>query len=123
MGASGGKHGTRPHHRCLVVSGPCTVNQRCLLFSAHGKKLCGRGVSMGDVAIRVQGLSKQYRIGKHERYRAFRDVLTDAMYAPFRRATALVRGNAAAAANLSETIWALKDVSFEAKKGQAIGII
>jgi hypothetical protein len=29
-------------------------------------------------------MSKQYRIGKRERYRALRDVLTDAMSAPFR---------------------------------------
>jgi len=39
---------------------------------------------MSDIAIRCEGLSKQYRIGKRERYRALRDVLTDAMSAPFR---------------------------------------
>ncbi len=78
---------------------------------------------MGDVAIRVQGLSKQYHIGKQERYRAFRDVLTDGMTAPFRRAAALLRGNASAAANLNETIWALDDISFEVKKGDLVGII
>jgi len=39
---------------------------------------------MSDIAIRCEGLSKQYRIGKRERYRDLRDVLTDAMSAPFR---------------------------------------
>src|SRR2546426_4046449 len=46
-----------------------------------------------DVAIRCEGLSKQYRIGQQERYKALRDVLTDAAAAPFRRfRTALERG-------------------------------
>ena len=40
---------------------------------------------MSAVAIRCEGLGKQYRIGKPERYRTLRDTLTDAMYAPFRR--------------------------------------
>lgn len=39
---------------------------------------------MSDIAIRLEGLSKQYRIGKRERYRALRDVLTDGLSAPFR---------------------------------------
>lgn len=38
---------------------------------------------MADLAIRVENLSKQYRIGKRERYRTLRDTLTAAMYAPF----------------------------------------
>jgi len=40
---------------------------------------------MTDLAIRVENLSKLYRIGPRERYKALRDTLTDAMYAPFRR--------------------------------------
>jgi hypothetical protein len=38
---------------------------------------------MSDIAIRCEGLSKQYRIGKRERYRALRDVLTDSLSAPW----------------------------------------
>jgi lipopolysaccharide transport system ATP-binding protein len=40
---------------------------------------------MSDIAIKVEGLSKQYRIGEQERYKALRDVITDAATAPFRR--------------------------------------
>jgi hypothetical protein len=44
----------------------------------------GLSIKMTDIAIRVENLSKLYRIGPRERYKALRDTLTDAMYAPFR---------------------------------------
>jgi len=79
---------------------------------------------MSDIAIRVEGLSKQYRIGgKQERYRTLRDTLTDAFASPFRRAGKLLRGQATGAAELNEMIWALKDVSLEVKRGEVVGII
>ena len=40
---------------------------------------------MTDTAIRVENLSKRYRVGPRERYKALRDVLTDVFAAPFRR--------------------------------------
>ena len=39
---------------------------------------------MSDIAIRVENLGKQYRIGKRERYRTLRDTLTDTVRRPFR---------------------------------------
>ena len=79
---------------------------------------------MNDVVIRTEGLSKQYYIGgKQEAYRTLRDTVADAFAAPFRRASKLLRGHAAAAAELHETIWALKDFSIEIKRGEAVGVI
>jgi hypothetical protein len=41
---------------------------------------------MSDIAIRVENLSKQYRIGvRQAAYRTLREALTDAAVAPFRR--------------------------------------
>src|SRR4051794_13260237 len=72
---------------------------------------------MSDVAIRVEGLGKQYRLGgPQQRYSTLRD--------QFRKWTSL-RGllRRADGAEKRPPFWALKDVSFEVKAGEVVGII
>jgi len=77
---------------------------------------------MTDIAIRAENLGKLYKIGRRqERYRTLRDTITDVAAAPFRRLRSALRGQSAA--EQGETIWALKDVSFEIKQGEVVGII
>lgn len=77
---------------------------------------------MSNVAIRVENLGKMYRIGgKQEKYSTLRDTLVDLAAAPFRKVRGLLRGESAS--GLQEEIWALKDVSFEVKHGEVVGII
>src|SRR5688572_2533064 len=77
---------------------------------------------MGEVAIRAAGLGKRYRIGQRQKYKALRDTLTDALYAPFRKARSLVSASATVKKEQA-AIFALKDVSFEIKQGEVVGVI
>lgn len=80
---------------------------------------------MSDVVIRAEGLGKKYVIGHEstERYTALRDVLAQQGRRLLQSARDMAAGRALIAGEEREEFWALKDVNFEIKRGEVVGII
>jgi lipopolysaccharide transport system ATP-binding protein len=81
---------------------------------------------VSDLVIRSENLGKKYLIGhedSRERYTALRDVVARAAKGFARSAADMVRGRPIVPGDEIEEFWALKDVSFEVKRGEAVGII
>jgi len=86
-------------------------------------------VNMTDVVIAVENLSKRYLVGhrsveaEHHHHTTLRDVIVRESRNFTRKAVDLVRGRQIVQGDEIEEFWALKNVSFEVKQGEIIGII
>jgi lipopolysaccharide transport system ATP-binding protein len=78
---------------------------------------------MNETVIRVQGMGKQYRIGARvEKYATLRDRISEFFRWPIRRFQRSLPASGKDSAE-ENTIWALRDVSFEVKQGDLLGVI
>lgn len=80
----------------------------------------------GDVVIRAEGLGKKYVIGheaERQRYTALRDVISRKAKDILRTTSDMLHGRAIVAGDTTEEFWALKDVNFEIRRGEVVGIV
>jgi lipopolysaccharide transport system ATP-binding protein len=78
-----------------------------------------------DIVIRAQGLGKKYIIGhqSQEKVPTLRDAIIRSVSRFGRGAADMLKGKAIVGGDEVEDFWALRDVDFEIKRGEVVGII
>src|SRR6516225_6061128 len=84
---------------------------------------------MPEPIITVEGLSKRYLISHNsqrqtnEQYTALRDVIGRELWTIARKTRQMLQGQQVVQCDRVEEFWALRDLNFDVKEGEVVGII
>ncbi len=80
---------------------------------------------MSDYVIQAEGLSKRYVIGHQigARYATFREAIVESLKGAGQGALRVMRPSSVPPDPRREEIWALRDVSFDVRQGERLGVI
>src|SRR5215472_19362814 len=68
---------------------------------------------MSDFVIQVEEVSKRFEIDARERYATFREMIARKLVTPFHTSDN----------REAEVLWALRDVSFDVRQGEVLGLV
>jgi len=74
---------------------------------------------MNDIVIKINNISKKYKLGQRQPYKTIRESIANLIKKPVNRISSIPYQKN----DLPQEIWALKDVSLDICKGDVVGII
>jgi lipopolysaccharide transport system ATP-binding protein len=78
---------------------------------------------MSTAAVRIEGLSKQFELGRSKAPKTAHDAFAGAVNSTLERVASPFGGAATRVAKQNRLVWALREVSFEVHRGETVGII
>lgn len=79
---------------------------------------------MDNYAIRLRDISKKYNIGATRFQKEnFKESFSRIVTSPFKKIGGILKGEASAASSLDKAFWALRDINFDIRSGETVGLV